>query len=202
MQHSAQKCAEESGFAGCLPHNIEAEQGLLGAILINNEAHGLVARLVEPEHFFESIHSEIYAIADDLIRAGKLATPITLKDYIPADRDIAGLSLDQYLARLCAEATTVINAPDYAKTICDLAHRRTLMTIAAELLAVASELSRRFFARHARPADDRAPRRNRDGAHRDARCPHFDRRRRGAGGQSNVCSHGARWRDRRHHHGP
>ena len=51
-----------------------------------------------------------------LISAGKLATPVTLKNYLTADLDIAGMSLDRYLARLCAEATTVINAPDYAKS--------------------------------------------------------------------------------------
>jgi hypothetical protein len=138
MQHAAQQCAEHSGFAEYLPHNIEAEQGLLGAILINNEAYSLVARLVEVEHFFEPIHGRIYATAGSLIQAGRLATPFTLKDYLSADLDIAGMSLDRFLARLCAEATTVINAPDYAKTICDLAHRRTMMTIAEELRAIAA----------------------------------------------------------------
>ena len=74
-----------------------------------------------------------------LIRASKLATPVTLKDYLPADLDIVGMSLNQYLARLCAEATTVINAADYAKVIRDLAHRRTIIAIAEELQAVAAE---------------------------------------------------------------
>jgi replicative DNA helicase len=121
------------------PHNIEAEQALLGAILINNEALGVVERLIEAEHFFEPIHQQIYGVTASLIRASKLATPVTLKSYLPVELDIAGMSLNQYLARLCAEATTVINAPDYAKTISDLAHRRTMMTIAAELQAIAAE---------------------------------------------------------------
>jgi replicative DNA helicase len=132
----------ESSFTdfagGNLPHSIEAEQGLLGAILINNEAYGVVSRLVMPEDLFEPIHQKIYALTGDLISAGKLATPVTLKNYLTADLDIAGMSLDRYLARLCAEATTVINAPDYAKTICDLAHRRTMMVIAEELRAIAA----------------------------------------------------------------
>jgi replicative DNA helicase len=115
MQHAIQQCAEDSGFARYLPHNIEAEQGLLGAILINNEAYSLVARLVEARDLYEPIHQKIYGIAGDLIGAGKLATPVTLKNHLPADLDIAGMSLDRYLARLCAEATTVINAADYAK---------------------------------------------------------------------------------------
>jgi replicative DNA helicase len=111
---------------------------LLGAILINNEALGVVERLIEAEHFFEPIHQQIYGATANLIRAGKLATPVTLKSYLPADLNIAGMSLNQYLARLCAEATTVINAPDYAKIICDLKHRRDLMAIGEELQAIAA----------------------------------------------------------------
>lgn len=122
-----------------LPHNIEAEQGLLGAILINNDAFGVVDRLIEPQDFFELIHQQIFSVAGDLIRAGKLAKPVTLKSYLPADLDIAGMPVDRYLARLCAEATTVINAPDYAKAICDLAHRRALMAIGKEMQTIAAE---------------------------------------------------------------
>jgi replicative DNA helicase len=133
--------AAESNFshvAGGLPHSVEAEQGLLGAILINNEAHSLVSRLIETGDFYEPIHQRIYGVAGDLIGAGKLATPVTLKNHLPADLDIAGLSLNQYLARLCTEATTVINAPDYAKVIRDLAHRRSMMAIAEELQTIAA----------------------------------------------------------------
>jgi replicative DNA helicase len=121
------------------PHNIEAEQELLGAILINNEALGVVERLIEPEHFFEPIHQQIYGVTATLIGAGKLATPVTLKDYLPGDLDIVGMSLNQYLAKLCAEATTVIHAADHAKVIRDLAHRRAMIAIGEELQAVASE---------------------------------------------------------------
>jgi replicative DNA helicase len=126
-------------IASCSPHNIEAEQALLGAILINNEALTVVDGLIEVEYFFEPIHQQIYGAAASLIRSGKVATPVTLKNYLSANLDIAGMSLNQYLARLCAEATTVINAPDYAKTIADLAHRRTMITIAAEIQAVATD---------------------------------------------------------------
>ncbi len=121
------------------PHNIEAEQSLLGAILINNEAFGIVERLIEPEHFFEPIHERIYGVTAKLIRAGDLVTPITLKCHLPADLDIVGMSLEQYLARLCAEATTIINAPDFAKVVRDLAHRRTLMEVGEEMIAVAAD---------------------------------------------------------------
>src|ERR1044071_9797570 len=109
------------------PHNIEAEQALLGAILVNNEALYRVSDFLEPVHFFEPVHQQIYEIARSLIRTGKLASPVTLKTFLPADVDIAGLTVPQYLARLAAEATTIINAADYGHTIYDLFIRRSLI---------------------------------------------------------------------------
>jgi replicative DNA helicase len=59
------------------PHNIEAEQALLGAILVNNEALYRVSDFLEPQHFFEPIHQQIYDVARSLIRTGKLSSPVT-----------------------------------------------------------------------------------------------------------------------------
>src|ERR1700757_4510603 len=119
------------------PHNIEAEQALLGAILVNNEALYRVSDFLEPQHFFEPIHRQIYDISRSLIRTGKLASPVTLKTFLPAEIDIAGLTLAQYLARLAAEATTIINAVDYGRAIYDLAIRRELITIGEDMVNVA-----------------------------------------------------------------
>jgi hypothetical protein len=68
-------------FGGPLPHNIEAEQCLLGAILTNNKALAVVDGLIDEEDFFEPIHQEIFRISRDLIREGKLVNPITLKTF-------------------------------------------------------------------------------------------------------------------------
>jgi len=84
------------------PHNIEAEQGLLGAILVNNDAFYRVSDFLEPKHFFEIVHQKVYETASSLIRMGKVATPVTLKTFFPADVDILGMTLSQYLARLAA----------------------------------------------------------------------------------------------------
>jgi replicative DNA helicase len=121
------------------PHNIEAEQALLGAILVNNEAFYRVSDFLEPKHFLEGIHQRIYEISGGLIRAGKLATPVTLKTFLPADLDIAGLTVNQYLARLAAEATTIINAEDYGRTVYDLSIRRDLITIGEDMVNLAYE---------------------------------------------------------------
>ena len=121
------------------PHNIEAEQSLLGAVLINNEALYRVSDFLEPEHFFEQIHKDIYTIARSLIRTGKLASPVTMKTFLPADVTIAGLTIAQYLARLAAEATTIINAADYGRTVYDLAIRRELIQIGEQMVNEAYE---------------------------------------------------------------
>jgi replicative DNA helicase len=119
------------------PHNIEAEQALLGAILVNNEAFYRISDFLEPKHFLETIHQRIFELAGGLIRAGKLATPVTLKTFLPTELDIAGLTVNQYLARLAAEATTIINAEDYGRTVYDLSIRRDLITIGEEMVNLA-----------------------------------------------------------------
>ena len=116
------------------PHNIEAEQALLGAILVNNEAFYRVSDFLEPQHFFEPIHQKVYEISRDLIRAGKIATPITLKTFLEANADLGGITVSQYLARLAAEATTIINAEDYGRTIYDLFTRRQLIILGEDVV--------------------------------------------------------------------
>lgn len=119
------------------PHNIEAEQSLLGAILVNNDAFYRVSDFLEPKHYFEPLHQTIFETAGSLIRMGKIATPVTLKTFLPADTDVGGMTIGQYLARLAAEATTIINAQDYGRTIYDLALRRDLIGIGEDMVNVA-----------------------------------------------------------------
>ncbi|MCW6507870.1 replicative DNA helicase [Lichenifustis flavocetrariae] len=118
------------------PHNVEAEQALLGAILVNNEAFDRVSDFLLPVHFSEEIHRRVYEVTSALIRAGKIATPITLKTFL-GDHDLGGITIPQYLARLAAEATTIINAADYGRTIYDLAIRRSLISVGEEVVNVA-----------------------------------------------------------------
>ncbi|MBB3810000.1 replicative DNA helicase [Pseudochelatococcus contaminans] len=118
------------------PHNIDAEQALLGAILVNNDAYFRVSDFLDPPHFQEDIHRRIFEVASSLIKAGKIATPITLKTFL-GDHDLGGITIPQYLARLAAEATTVINAEDYGRTIHDLAVRRELINIGEDIVNTA-----------------------------------------------------------------
>jgi replicative DNA helicase len=124
-----------------VPQNVEAEQALLGAILVNNEAFYRVSDFLEPAHFHEPVHRTIYEVAAQLIRVNKLATPITIKTFLPADLAIGEMTLAQYLARLAAEATTIINAEDYGRSIYDLALRRALIGIGEDMVNVAYDAS-------------------------------------------------------------
>src|SRR6185295_60760 len=120
------------------PHNLEAEQALLGAILVNNEAHDRVSGFLEPHHFYDPLHQEIYETASKLIASGKQATPITLKTFFESAEPIdAGLTVPQYLGRLAANAATIINARDYGRTIHDLATRRGLILIGEDVVNAA-----------------------------------------------------------------
>ena len=119
------------------PHNVEAEQALLGAILVNNEAIDRVSTFLKPGHFYDALHARIYEAASKLILSGKRATPITLKTFFQADPPVGELPVPQYLGRLAANATTIINAEDYGRTIYDLAIRRQLIQIGETMVNTA-----------------------------------------------------------------
>jgi replicative DNA helicase len=119
------------------PHNLEAEQALLGAILVNNEAIDRVSGFLKPTHFYDTLHGRIYEAASKLILGGKRATPITLKTFFQADEPVGELTVPQYLGRLAANATTIINAEDYGRTVYDLAIRRELIGIGEHMVNTA-----------------------------------------------------------------
>ena len=119
------------------PHNIEAEQALLGAVLVNNDAFYRVSDFLKSQHFQEPLHRKIFEVAGELIRMGKMANPVTLKTFLPADEKVGDMTVSQYLARLAAEAVNVINAADYGRAIYDLATRRALITVGEDMVNIA-----------------------------------------------------------------
>ncbi len=137
-QLRAQANASEALPIRNAPHNIEAEQALLGAILVNNEALDRVSQFLMPHHFYEPLHQEIYDTLMKLIQAGKQATPITLKTFFENAQPIDNtLTVPQYLVRLAANATSIINAAEYGRTIYDLATRRVLIVIGEDMVNLA-----------------------------------------------------------------
>ena len=119
------------------PNNIEAEQALLGAILVNNDAFYRVSDFLKPTHFHEPLHRKIFDIAGEFIRMGKSANPVTMKNFLPSEEKVGDMTVTQYLARLAAEAVTVINAADYGRAIYDLATRRALITVGEDMVNIA-----------------------------------------------------------------
>jgi len=119
------------------PNNIEAEQALLGAVLVNNDAFYRVSDFLKASHFYEPLHRKIFEVSAELIRMGKMANPVTIKTFLPADEKVGDMTVAHYLARLAAEAVNVINAADYGRAIYDLATRRALITVGEDMVNIA-----------------------------------------------------------------
>lgn len=116
------------------PHNLEAEQALLGSILVNNEAAQKVQGFLQPEHFYEPVHGRIYESVLKLMDKNQIADPVKLKPYFEHDEALADVGGARYLVRLAASAATIINAEDYGRTIYDHAMRRALIQIGEQMV--------------------------------------------------------------------
>lgn len=118
-----------------LPHNLDAERVLLGAILLDNTAFEGVADFLEPEHFFEKFNVKLYTDMRAAIRAGKHVAIDTIKGImsLPGNYPVDDSSLDFYLHKLNSEGCSAVNAGDYGQQIRDLAVRRELITLSEDI---------------------------------------------------------------------
>jgi replicative DNA helicase len=128
------------GDAEVLPHNIEAEQQLLGAILTNNDIYDRVSSLVKAEHFFDPVHQRIYEVAAARIQKNALASPVTLKAFFDEDQGLKELGGPAYLVRLAGAAISAYAARDYAQMVYDLAVRRELIQLGRDIAAQAAKV--------------------------------------------------------------
>jgi len=117
-----------------LPQNEEAEQALLGAILVNNEAIDRVAEFLKPEHFFFPAHGRIYNTCLRFHEQHRVADPVSLKGYFESDGDLQDIGGAEYLAQLAASIVSVVNAVDYARTVYELFLRRSLIALGEEIV--------------------------------------------------------------------
>ena len=111
------------------PHNIEAEQALLGALLLNNDIFDRISAILEPHHFYDPVHGRIFSTAAQRIQKNALASPVTLKPFLADDDGLAELGGADYLARLAGAAISIVAAKDYAQMVRDMALRRDLIRI-------------------------------------------------------------------------
>ncbi|MGV6889071.1 replicative DNA helicase [Rhodophyticola sp. SM2404] len=112
-----------------LPHNIEAEQQLLGAILASNDVLDRVDDLVKPDHFHDPVHADIFATAAARIVKGQQTDATTLKNFMADHAGLKTLGGAEYLLRLQLSAVATSAARDYAQLIHDLAIRRSLIDL-------------------------------------------------------------------------
>ncbi len=115
-------------------HNLEAEQALLGALLLNNNALEHVSDFLRSEHFANPIHARIYEGIERLINRGQVADPITLKDIINQDENLIAAGGQGYLVDLAASVVSIISAADYGRLIYDLYLRRQLVDISHDVV--------------------------------------------------------------------
>ncbi len=116
------------------PHNFEAEQALLGAILVNNAAYQRVAEFLRPEHFADPLHGRLFDSIGKLIERGQVVSAVTLKTYVEQDEDMKAAGGAVYLARLAAASVHVINAGDFGRAIHDLYLRRQLIDVGGTMV--------------------------------------------------------------------
>ncbi len=116
------------------PQNLEAEQALLGAILVNNNAYEKVSDYLRPEHFYDPVHERIYSAIGTLINRGQIADPKTLRGVFESDPALATVGGAQYLGDLAASVITIINAADYGQLIHDLHLRRQLIALGEDVV--------------------------------------------------------------------
>ena len=116
-----------------MPNNIEAEQALIGAALVNNQAYHVVSAYLIPEDFYEPIHQKIWKAIADITLTDRVANPVTVKARLK-DIDIGDMKLSDYLGILSGAAVNIINAPDYASVVHDLSLRRSMIVIGEEMV--------------------------------------------------------------------
>jgi len=124
-----------------LPHNIEAEAALLGALMIDNRVAEDVQLKLRAEHFFEPVHGRIYDAIMRLIDRSMVANPVTLKPMFEADEAMKALGGPAYLAQLTGSGAALLGARDFAQQIYDLALLRELVSVGRDMSTRALDTS-------------------------------------------------------------
>ena len=115
------------------PSNLEAEQALLGSILVNNDIIDEISNIINPSTFFDPAHTKIYEVVQILNNKGMIANPITLKNYFEKDDMLEDVGGTEYLVKLTRFSSSTKQAVDYAKVIHEMYLRRELILISSNL---------------------------------------------------------------------
>ncbi len=115
-----------------LPNNIEAEQSVIGSILVSNEIFDEINTIVSSINFYDPMHQKIFEAVENLIYKGMLANPITLKNYFESEKD--DLNVPEYLVKITKFSTSIRQAIEYSKIIYDMFVRRELIKISEQTI--------------------------------------------------------------------
>ncbi len=137
---SGRAAGAEIQAADTMPHSIEAEQQLLGAILTNNDVYDRIASIIGAQHFYDPVHARIYETAAARIAKNNLASPVTLKAFLEEDEGLKELGGPAYLVNLAGAAVSTYAVRDYAQMIYDLAIRRQLITLGHDIAGKAARM--------------------------------------------------------------
>ncbi len=118
-----------------LPNNIEAEQAILGSLLVSNEIYDEISPFIKSNNFFDPMHEKIFAAIEKLIFSGMLANPITLKNYFENEKD--DLNIPDYLIKITKFSSSSRQTIEYSKLIYDLFVKRELIKISENLSYIA-----------------------------------------------------------------
>ena len=118
-----------------LPNNIEAEQSVIGSILLSNEIFDEISMLINNKNFYDPMHQKIFAAIEKLIYGGMLANPITLKNHFENEKD--ELNVPEYLVKITKFSTSSRQAIEYSKLIYDLFVKRELIKISENVIDTA-----------------------------------------------------------------
>ena len=115
------------------PSNIEAEQALLGSILVNNDIIDEISNIVSPNIFYDPGHVKIFELIQNLNNKGMIANPITLKNYFEKENTLSEVGGTEYLVKITRFSSSIKQAIDYAKIIHEMYLRRELIQISDNL---------------------------------------------------------------------
>ena len=118
-----------------LPNNVEAEQAVIGSILVQNEIFDEINTIISNINFYDPMHQSIFSAIESLIYKGMLANPITLKNYFENEKD--ELNVPEYLVKVTKFSTSSRQATEYSKIIYDMFVRRELIKISENTIDAA-----------------------------------------------------------------
>ena len=128
------------------PSNLEAEQALLGSILVNNDIIDEIANIINPLTFYDPAHTKIYEVIETLNNKGMIANPIALKNFFEKDNMLTEVGGTEYLVKLTRFSGSTKQAIDYAKVIHEMYLRRELVLISDNLSEICTNSLLRYIS--------------------------------------------------------